>query len=418
VVMSENLSGCLQAAAVFFAFVLVLLVTMETFAEKTNNQVETIRFATFNAALNRANEGELITDLSTPDNAQAKVIAEIIQHVNPDVLLISEFDFDEDGRAANLFKQNYLAVNQNGAGPADYPYVYIAPSNTGVPSGKDLDNSGSIGGPNDAFGYGSFPGQFGMVIYAKYPIMKHETRTFQTFLWKDMPDALLPGNPATSEPMDWYSADVLEIFRLSSKSHWDVPVAIGNAVVHVLASHPTPPVFDGAENRNGTRNHDEIRFWADYIKPGKRGYMYDDDGIDGGLQEDKYFVIMGDLNADPLDGDSTNNPVRLLLNHPLVNTEITPASEGGIEAANKNGRANESHLGDPRFDTADFADSAPGNLRTDYVLPSKQLKIKNAGVFWPVSSDPLSSLIGTFTSPGSDHRLVWVDVNVPQVHKK
>lgn len=417
-VMSENLSGCLQAAAVFFAFVLVLLVTMETFAEQTNNQVETIRFATFNAALNRANEGELITDLSTPDNAQAKVIAEIIQHVNPDVLLINEFDFDEDGRAANLFKQNYLAVNQNGAGPADYPYVYIAPSNTGVPSGKDLDNSGSIGGPNDAFGYGSFPGQFGMVIYAKYPIVKNEIKTFQTFLWKDMPDALLPGNPATSEPMDWYSADVLEIFRLSSKSHWDVPVAIGNAVVHVLASHPTPPVFDGAENRNGTRNHDEIRFWADYIKPGKRGYMYDDDGIDGGLQEDQYFVIMGDLNADPLDGDSTNNPVRLLLNHPLVNTEITPASEGGIEAANKNGRANESHLGDPRFDTADFADSAPGNLRTDYVLPSKQLKIKNAGVFWPVSSDPLSSLIGTFTSPGSDHRLVWVDVNVPQVHKK
>ncbi|GJL73446.1 MAG: endonuclease [Nitrosomonas sp.] len=416
--MSENLSGYLQAAAVFFAFVLVLLVTMETFAEQTNNQIETIRFATFNAALNRANEAELITDLSTPDNAQAKVIAEIIQHVNPDILLINEFDFDEDGRAANLFKQNYLAVSQNGAGPVDYPYVYVAPSNTGVPSGKDLDNSGSIGGPNDAFGYGSFPGQFGMVIYAKYPIVKHEIKTFQTFLWKDMPDALLPGNPATSEPMDWYSADALEIFRLSSKSHWDVPVAIGNAVVHVLASHPTPPVFDGAEDRNGTRNHDEIRFWADYIKPGKRGYMYDDDGIYGGLQEDQYFVIMGDLNADPLDGDSTNNPVRLLLNHPLVNTEITPASEGGIEAASRDGQANGSHLGDPRFDTADFADFAPGNLRTDYVLPSKQLKIKNAGVFWPVSSDPLFSLIGTFPSPGSDHRLVWVDINVPQVHKK
>ena len=417
-VMSENLSGYLQAAAVFFAFVLVLLVTMETFAEQTNNQIEAIRFATFNAALNRANEGELITDLSTPDNAQAKVIAEIIQHVNPDVLLINEFDFDDDGQAANLFKQNYLAVSQNGAGPVDYPYVYVAPSNTGVPSGKDLDNSGSIGGPNDAFGYGLFPGQFGMVIYAKYPIVKHEIRTFQTFLWKDMPDALLPDNPATPEPMDWYSADALEIFRLSSKSHWDVLVAIGDAVVHVLASHPTPPVFDGAEDRNGTRNHDEIRFWADYIKPGKRAYMYDDDGSYGGLQGGQPFVIMGDLNADPHDGDSTNNPIRLLLDHPLVNTEITPASEGGIEAANRDGQANESHLGDPRFDTADFADSAPGNLRTDYVLPSKHLKIKNAGVFWPVSSDPLFSLIGIFPSPGSDHRLVWVDVNVPQVHKR
>lgn len=404
--------------AAFFAFVLILLVTMETIAGQTNNQIETIRFATFNAALNRANAGDLMTDLSTPDNAQAKVIAEIIQHVNPDVLLINEFDFDEDEQAANLFKQHYLAVSQNGADPVDYPYVYVAPANTGVPSGKDLDNSGSIGGPNDAFGYGSFPGQFGMVIYAKYPILKPEIRTFQTFLWKDMPNALLPDNPATPEPADWYSADKLEIFRLSSKSHWDVPDAINNAVVHVLASHPTPPVFDGAEDRNGTRNHDEIRFWADYINPDTSGYIYDDHGMYGGLQGGQYFVIMGDLNADPLDGDSTNNPVRLLLDHPLVNIAITPASEGGVEAANRDRQVNDSHLGDPRFDTADFADSAPGNLRVDYVLPSKHLSIKNAGVFWPAASDPLFRLTGTFPSPGSDHRLVWVDVNVPQAHKK
>ena len=416
--VSKRLPEFLQAMAAFFAFVLILLVTMETFAGQTNDHFETIRFATFNAALSRANEGDLITDLSTPGNAQARAIAEIIQHVNPDVLLINEFDFDEDGQAANLFKQNYLAVSQNGTDPVDYPYVYVAPANTGVPSGKDLDNSGSIGGPNDAFGFGSFPGQFGMVIYAKYPIAKHEIRTFQTFLWKDMPDALLPDNPATSEPMDWYSADKLEIFRLSSKSHWDVPVVIHNAVVHVLASHPTPPVFDGAEDRNGTRNHDEIRFWADYITPDKSGYIYDDHGVYGGLKGDQQFVIMGDLNADPLDGDSTDNPVRLLLDHPLVNTELIPASEGGLEAANRDGQANGSHLGDPRFDTADFADSAPGNLRADYVLPSKQLRIENAGVFWPVASDSLFGLVGTFPFPGSDHRLVWVDVNVPQAHKE
>ena len=66
-------------------------------------------------------------------------------------------------------------------------------------------------------------------------------------------------------PRDWYSPEVLRSLRLSSKSHWDLPVRIGRRTVHVLASHPTPPTFDGPEDRNGTRNHDEIRFWAEYV---------------------------------------------------------------------------------------------------------------------------------------------------------
>jgi len=33
-------------------------------------------------------------------------------------------------------------------------------------------------------------------------------------------------------------------------------------------------------------------------------------------------------------------------------------------------------------------------------------------VFWPVSSDPLSALTGTYPFPSSDHRLVWADVLV------
>ena len=95
------------------------------------------------------------------------------------------------------------------------------------------------------------------------------------------------------------------MFRLSSKSHWDVPVEVGGRTVHVLASHPTPPTFDGAEDRNGRRNHDEIRFWADYVRPGAgSGYIYDDAGGTGGLKPGSSFVILGDQNADPLDGDS------------------------------------------------------------------------------------------------------------------
>ena len=35
--------------------------------------------------------------------------------------------------------------------------------------------------------------------------------------------------------------------------------------MHVLVSHPTPPTFDGPEDRNGLRNADEIAFWKQYV---------------------------------------------------------------------------------------------------------------------------------------------------------
>jgi 3-phytase len=373
-----------------------------------------VRFATFNASLNRNVEGQLIADLSTPANAQAQTIAEIVQRARPDVLLINEFDFDVDGTALRLFQDNYLSIGQNGARPIHYAYRYTAPSNTGIPSGFDLNNNGVVAGPDDAYGFGFFPGQFGMAVYSKHPILWSKIRTFQHFLWKDMPGALLPDDPATPAPADWYSEEELAVFRLSSKSHWDIPIRIHGDVVHFLVSHPTPPVFDGPEDRNGTRNYDEIRFWADYITPGRTGrYIYDDDGEKGGLKPGSRFVIAGDQNSDPLDGDSIPGAVQQLLDHPLVNTKRTPSSEGAVEASALQGGANLAHRSDPRFDTADFADSAPGNLRADYVLPRKNLRILDSAVFWPLQSDPLFRLTGVFPFPSSDHRLVWVDVKSP-----
>ncbi len=372
-----------------------------------------VRFATFNASLNRFNQGDLIADLSNGDNAQAQAVAEIIQRTRPAVLLINEFDFDENGEAAALFQQNYLSVSQNGANPIEYPFHFVAPSNTGLPSGFDLDNNGSVGGPGDAFGFGFFPGQFGMAVYSQFPIDFDSIRTFQLFLWKDMPGALLPDDPGTPAPADWYSPDELDVFRLSSKSHWDIPVEIRGQTVHFLVSHPTPPVFDGPEDRNGTRNFDEIRFWADYINPAASSYIYDDQGSFGGLAAGDFFVIAGDQNSDPVDGDSIPGAIQQLLDSPLVNTRRTPASLGGPEQAALQGGANNAQLGDPAFDTADFNDFAPGNLRADYVLPSANLRITAAAVFWPTTDSRLFDLVGTFPFPSSDHRLVWVEVVQP-----
>jgi hypothetical protein len=201
-----------------------------------------------------------------------------------------------------------------------------------------------------------------------------------------------------------------------------VPIDIDGRTVHFLVSHPTPPVFDGPEDRNGRRNSDEIRLWADYITPGQASrYIYDDDGSYGGLKPGSNFVIAGDQNSDPLDGDSIPGSVQQLLDHPKVNTKTTPESDGGTYWAEVQDELNDTHRSDPAQDTADFCDtpafppcSGPGNLRADYVLPSKALRITDSGVFWPTGDSPLLYLTGVgFPVPSSDHRLVWVDVTVP-----
>ena len=402
------------------ALALALLPSVATAQSAKSGPAHDVRFATFNASLNRNFDGQLMADLSAPGNAQADAVAEIIQHTRPDVLLINEFDFDAGNVSLDAFQENYLSLPHGSAAAIEYPYRYAAPSNTGIHSGFDLNNDGiidEVAAPfnfdyaNDAQGFGWFPGQFGMAVYSMYPIDYDSIRTFQLFLWKDMPGALLPEDPPGTP---WYSADELDVLRLSSKSHWDVPIEIGDGTVHFLVSHPTPPVFDGPEDRNGTRNHDEIRFWADYIQPGSNGYIYDDNGNFGGLGANELFVIAGDQNSDPNDGDSIPGSAQLLLDHPKVNTKLTPSSLGGPEQAVLQDDNNDDHLSDPAFDTADFSESAfggPGNLRADYVLPRKNMKIVDSGVFWPETSDPLFSLVGGgFPVVSSDHRLVWVDV--------
>lgn len=368
---------------------------------------QNVRFATFNASLNRASAGQLLADLSTPGNAQAQEVAEVVQRNRADVQLINEFDYVPGNAAADAFRKNYLAVGQHGAQPVDYPYAYTAPVNTGVPTGFDLDRSGTVGGGNDAQGFGAFEGQYGLLVLSKYPIDLAHVRTFQHFLWKDMPGALLPDDPATPAPHDWYSPAELEVLRLSSKSHWDLPLKIGRQTVHFLVSHPTRPSFDGPEDRNGTRNHDEIRFWADYVTPGRGGYIHDDRGRRGGLGAGQRFVVAGDNNSDPLDGDSVPGAIEQLLDAPRV-IDPHPGSLGAVLAAQAQGGANAGQRSNPFFDTGDFNDVAPGNLRTDYVLPSKGLLPRRAEVFWPVPSDPLARL-----NDASDHHLVRVDVFVP-----
>ncbi len=362
----------------------------------------TLRVATYNTSLNDDREGGLIARLEAGDG-NAQRIAAVIQHQRPDLLLLNEFDFDEDHRAADLFQQRYLEKSQFGEQAIHYPYRYLAPVNTGVPSGMDLDRNGKVEGGNDAWGFGKHPGQYGMLVLSRYPIDAKAVRTFQMFKWKDLPGAKSPIDPKTGK--DWYPPEIWSQLRLSSKSHWDVPVQTPLGVVHFLVDHPTPPVFDGPEDRNGVRNYDEIKLWAEYISGKPTPWLCDDRGHCGGLATDQAFVIAGDHNADPVDGDSTGQPMDQLLQSPRVLHYPAPESAGAVESAQTVGGGNIGQKNPPAQDTGDFGPKV-GNLRLDYVLPSKGFKLQASGVFWPKLGETGSDWIGV-----SDHHMVWLDLS-------
>jgi hypothetical protein len=363
-----------------------------------------IRIATFNVAMGLETQGALAAALESGSDARLKQLAAILQTVRPDILLLNEFDCDPGVDAAGLLNRNYLAKGQHGLEPIRYRHHFRAPVNTGVDSGLDLGGDGQKGGPDDAWGFGRFPGQYGMLVLSKYPLRADESRTFRNFLWSAMPGALRPSNPDGSS---YYPDETWLRLRLSSKSHWDLDFNIEGRELHLLAFHPTPPVFDGPDDHNGRRNHDEIRFWRDYTDPSGADYIVDDQGAAGGIGPGTPFVIAGDFNADPLDGDSYPGALAQLLDAPWIDSGCVPRSAGAVEAAAAEGGANRGQRGDPATDTADFSDQQVGNLRLDYVLPSKGLHVIGCGVFWPAAGEPGHGLLSV-----SDHRLVWLDVQL------
>lgn len=86
----------------------------------------------------------------------------------------------------------------------------------------------------------------------------------------------------------------------------------------------------------------EIRFWTDYIDYTKSSYIYDDNEWDsasntmpnhprGGLKKYKRFIIIGDQNCDPVDGDATLAAINDLLDSVYTDTSLTPTSSGALE---------------------------------------------------------------------------------------
>lgn len=305
-------------------------------------------------------------------------MVEAVADTAPDILLFTGIDWDNDGAALAALSERLAPAG------ADYPHRYAPFPNAGMATGLDLDGDGRRGTARDAQGYGRFTGEGAMALLSRWPFATGGIRDFTAMLWRDVPGAGL----ALPDGSMLLSDDVLAVQRLSSTGHWAVPVETPFGALTLLAFSATPPVFDGPEDRNGRRNHDEILLWARYL-----------DGAFGPPPA-RPVAVIGNANLDPRDGDGRHAAIRALLSHPRLQ-DPAPSSPEGSRRAGAQGGVNAAHLGDPARDTADWDDAGgPGNLRVSYILPDAELTVAASGVRWVSDSG----------DTGLRHGLVWVDL--------
>ncbi|WP_255418673.1 endonuclease/exonuclease/phosphatase family protein [Paracoccus sp. JM45] len=316
-------------------------------------QAEALRLATWDPGLSRKGPGLLLRDIGKGDR-QVLAAAQVIAATAPDIILLTGFDWDLEGRALTAF-QTVLADQGHAM-----PHSFAPQGNRGLQVGLDLDGNGRLGEARDAQGYGDFTGSAGLAILSRQPI--GVVTDYTPTLWRDMAGNSMP------------ESGHADVQRLSSSSHWDVQIG----PLHLLAMAATPPAF---EPRNIARNRDEAAFWLDHLP-------------------DAPFAIIGNLNVDPQDGDGDPSALRALL-------KVTQDSQPRGAWQPPQDGPNAGQKGDPALDTAQY-DRTPGNLRLDYILPAQGLTIIGSGVVWPFPDDSLAEAVAT----ASRRRLVWLDLDL------
>lgn len=300
-------------------------------------QADAVRIGFWNADLSRKGPGLLLRDITRAEDPQIDAALAAITALNADILVLGDIDYDAGNVAL-------AALNTRLARP--YAHIAALRPNTGIPSGHDLDGNGRRDEARDAIGYGTFPGQGGMAILSRLPL--GATRDFNAFLWADLPGTLRPkGQPAD--------------LPLSTSGHHDTAVVLpGGTALHLLTWHATTPAFDGPEDRNGRRNHDETAFWGQLLA--------------GDLPfpaPPAPYVVIGQANADPNRGDGRPQAISALLTSPLLQDP-----GGGV--------------------TVDYGGDI-GALRVAYILPAADIRVVGRG-----------QLPAT---PASRHLPIWIDAD-------
>lgn len=352
--------------------------------------------ATYAAPFSRDGPGLLLRDILKGDDAQLVAGMARIVAVSPDILVLTAFDHDADLVALRAFAHTLAR-----AGP-EYPHVFSLPSNAGLSSGLDLDGNGRRGEARDAQGYGRFAGQGGLAVLSRWPL--ELVADYSAVLWQDLPFATLP---VTEDGGPFPSAAARDVQRLSSTGHWHLAVAHPDGRFDLLVWSATPPVFDGDEDLNGLRNRDELLLWDHVLQ---------------GWPPDRPFVIAGNANLDPFDGQGLRQAMTAFLADPRLQ-DTSPAQTDVPLPRHPDQR------GPPALANAYWPDI--GALRVSYVLPSRGFAVLGSGVHVAVTEDSRDAAAegdGGHASDATDggdsgpmsfneyadaagpHHVVWVDL--------
>lgn len=294
-----------------------LLVAAAAFADP-------VRVAAWHGDFSRKGPGLLLKELvaETPVAGLDGIV-----DANPDILLLTNFDYDAGLVALTAFQDR---LSQRGV---RFYHVFSQRPNTGMTTGVDVDGDGRKGGPRDAQGFGYFSGQGGQAILSRYPLQLVHDKT--ALLWGDAPANLMAENDPVGDDQ-----------RLSSSAHWAVQVSIGDRQLILLTLAATPPVFDGPEDRNGRRNRDEVLLWPNALSA-KADYL-----------ADTPTVLLGNFNLDPDRGDGIREAAAQVLDHPRLQDPL------------------------PKQTTVTW--DRVGAMRVTYVLPDASLTVSNAKIMPPV----------------------------------
>lgn len=331
---------------------------------------DTVRIAVFDTELSRDGPGLLYRDLVREKDDQIAAVLDVIQTVDPDILLLLGMDWDHDGRALGAM-QDLLA--RRGIRYSDS--LSFMP-NTGLPTDHDMDGDGRKGDPEDAQSFGHFTGQNGMALLSKHALTR--AVDLSATLWADVPDAT---PPVHSDGSLFPSDDAFAAQRLPTTGLWLVSA---QDVGRLILFKAGPPVFDGDEDRNGLRNAGELGLVTELAQQEAAS---------------EPVIVIGGSNLDPVDGEGRHMAIRALLNSPVLQ-DPAPTSIGGQQAGSQG------HAGPDAQDTVDWP--RVGRLRVSHVLPDRRLTVLGARVHWPGANDPGHDAALT----ASRHRLVWVDLQI------
>lgn len=289
-------------------------------------------------------------------NTQLKAATNIVKSLSPDILSINEMQYD----LPNIPNKKYQTEGQNPEFLAkifgiDFKSTAFYPANTGTNSKPK--NGEYILHPTaedrahyaDLVNFGLFPGQYSMAGIFKYPIKR--IKNYSQLPWKSF-----NRNLDLSKYTDGNGNPLPKNMSLFDKNFIDVTLDVDGKNVHVILFHTVPAFgFGNKKTPNFERNKDQIKFLSWYLTAEKTEY-----GITP--IKDKTFIAMGDWNVDPASKNPGALPLKKLLD------QFTPfIKERVITYRGQNFKPN------------------GWTAQLDYILFSKDIKIKNAGVYDPPS---------------------------------